>query len=81
MNENEVKSQFFITLINYLLIELIKRKTSKKTIAFSNLTEKVRLCLCHYLLLNYLCIEIKEGVRKVNLKSQTQMDIESDLFY
>jgi hypothetical protein len=38
--ENAVKSQFFVALINYLLLELIKRTISKKPTAFSNLAEK-----------------------------------------
>jgi len=79
-SENAVKSQIFMALINYLLLELIKRTIPKKPVAFSNLTEKIRFCLYHYLSLDYVCNEVREGVRKVTLKTQTKMNIESDLF-
>jgi IS4 transposase len=79
-SENAVKSQIFMALINYLLLELIKRTIPKKSVAFSNLTEKIRFCLYHYLSLDYVCNEVREGVRKVTLKTQTKMNIESDLF-
>ena len=79
-SENAVKSQIFIALINYLLLELIKRTIPEKPVAFSNLTEKIRFCLYHYLSLDYVCNQVREGVRKVTLKSQTQMNLEPDLF-
>jgi hypothetical protein len=64
-SENAVKSQIYVALINYLLIELIKRTISKKSVAFSNLCETIRFCLYHYLSLDYVCNEVREGVRKV----------------
>ncbi len=48
-SENAVKSQIYVALIHYLLIELIKRTISKTTVAFSNSSEKIRFCLYHYL--------------------------------
>jgi IS4 transposase len=48
-SENAVKSQIYIALINYLLIELIRRTVDKTTKTFSNLAEKIRFCLYHYL--------------------------------
>jgi hypothetical protein len=79
-SENAVKSQIFVALICYLLIELIKRKIAKTPVAFSNLTEKIRFCLYHYLSLNYVCNEVREGVRKVTIKKQTKIDIQRNLF-
>jgi len=79
-SENAVKSQIYVALINYLLLELIRRTIVKKTIAFSNLSEKIRFCLYHYLSLDYVCNEVREGVRKVTLSSQTKMSFEMDLF-
>lgn len=64
-SENAVKSQIYIALINYLLIELIRRVYCKNTTAFSNFCEKIRICLFHYLTLDYLCNIIKPCVNKV----------------
>lgn len=79
-SENAVKSQIFVALINYLLLELIKRTISKKSVAFSNLTEKIRFCLYHYLTLDYVCNQVREGVRKVSIKTQQEAVFEQDLF-
>ncbi|MFO7844099.1 MAG: IS4 family transposase [Bacteroidales bacterium] len=79
-SENAVKSQIYVALISYLLLELIKRTIVKKTIAFSNLSEKIRFCLYHYLSLGYVCNEVREGVRKVTLPKQKELEFEVDLF-
>jgi hypothetical protein len=79
-SENAVKSQIFIALINYLLLELIKRTIPKKSVAFSNLTEKIRFCLYHYLSLDYVCNQVREGVRKVTIKDQQEAVFEQNLF-
>jgi hypothetical protein len=64
-SENAVKSQIYVSLINYLIIELIRRIYCKKATAFSNFCEKIRICLLHYLTLDYLCNIIKPHVNKV----------------
>ncbi|MFK8285401.1 IS4 family transposase [Capnocytophaga canis] len=64
-SENAVKSQIYVSLICYLLLELIKRFYSDKKTAFSNFCEKIRVCLMHYLTLNYVCNELKPIVKKV----------------
>lgn len=64
-SENAVKSQIFVALICYLLLELIKRFYCDKTTAFSNFCEKIRICLMHYLTLTYVCNELKPIVKKV----------------
>jgi len=79
-SENAVKSQIYVALINYLLLQLVKRTVSKKPIAFSNLSEKIRFCLYHYLSLDYVCNEVREGVRKVNLSTQKEFSFKKDLF-
>ena len=79
-SENAVNSQIFVALINYLLLELIKRTISKKSVAFSNLSEKIRFCLYHYLSLDYVCNEVREGVRKVTILAQKEIAFEEDLF-
>ena len=79
-SENAVKSQIYVALINYLLLELVKRTISKKPIAFSNLCEKIRFCLYHYLSLDYVCNQIREGVRKVTFKTQQELVFQKDFF-
>ena len=79
-SENAVKSQIYVALINYLLLELIKRTISKTSVAFSNLSEKIRFCLYHYLTLDYVCNQVREGVRKVNYPTQQEIVFEKNLF-
>lgn len=79
-SENAVKSQIYVALINYLLLELIKRTMTKTQVAFSNLSEKIRFCLYHYLSLDYVCNEVREGVRRVTMKNQKNMTFQEDLF-
>lgn len=67
-SENAVKSQIYIALITYLLLELIKRCIAKGAQAFSNLCEKIRFCLTYYHSLDYVCNQIKEGAVKVRGK-------------
>lgn len=79
-SENAVKSQIYLALINYLLLELIKRTISKTSVAFSNLSEKIRFCLYHYLTLDYVCNQVREGVRKVSHPTQQEIVFEKNLF-
>ena len=79
-SENAVKSQLFIALITYLLLQLITRTVSRKKQAFSNFVEKIRICLCFYLSLDYACNEIGEGAKKINPKNQHHLSFQPDLF-
>jgi hypothetical protein len=79
-SENAVKSQIYVALICYLLLELIKRTIAIIPMAFSNLSEKIRFCLYHYLSLDYVCNEVREGARKVTIKKQREIVFETDLF-
>lgn len=79
-SENAVKSQIYVALISYLLLELIKRTVVKGSgIAFSNLSEKIRFCMYHYLTLDYVCNQVKEGARKVSLKKQKEIVFEKEV--
>jgi transposase, IS4 family len=84
-SENAVKSQIFIALIVYLILELIRRVYCKGKTAFSNFCEKVRICLLHYLSFEYLC-SINGKVQKVGIlpeKTLFDMDkipVQADLF-
>lgn len=77
-SENAVKSQIYVALISYLLVELINRTIAKKTKSFSNLVEKIRICLVYYLSLDYVCNEIGNGAKKIRL--ETKLEFSSDLF-
>ena len=72
-SENAVKSQIYVALINYLLIELIRRIHCKTATAFSNFCEKIRICLLHYLTLDYLCNIIKPRACKVEKKPPNEL--------
>ncbi len=79
-SENAVKSQIYIALISYLLLQLIKRTVAKKSISFSNFVEKIRFCLPYYLSLNYVCNNISEGVKKVKIDEPPCLFPNHDLF-
>lgn len=64
-SKKAVKSQIYIALICYLLLELLRRTATKKTVAFSNFVEKIRFCLPYYLSISYVCNHISEGAKRV----------------
>ena len=72
---NAVKSQIFVALITYLLLELLRRVRGKSKIAFSNFTEKIRICLCYYLTLDYVINRVHPCVRRIRIK-QTTLDVQ-----
>ncbi|MCE9539665.1 MAG: transposase [Bacteroidetes bacterium] len=53
---NGVKSQIFVALITFLPLELLRRVKAKRKTAFSNFVEKIRICLCYYLTLDYVIL-------------------------
>jgi hypothetical protein len=65
-SQNAVKSQIYVALICYLLLELIKRLKCDNKTAFSNFCEKIRICLMHYLTIDYVCNELKPIVKKAH---------------
>jgi len=79
-SENAVKSQIYIALISYLILELIRRTTKKKVQSFSNFVEKIRICLPFYLSLNYVCDTISEGAKKIKQQKQAELIPKPDLF-
>ena len=76
-SENAVKSQIYVALITYLLLELIRRNICKTKQAFSNFCEKIRICLTYYLTLDYICNNLKPIVSRVDYKppDNNQQDI------
>lgn len=79
-SENALKSQIYIALICYLLLELIKRTIAKSTHAFSNFVEKVRICLPFYLSLDYVCNRISEGAKRIKAQKQAELIPKAGLF-
>ncbi|NRT17195.1 hypothetical protein HNP99_003575 [Flavobacterium sp. 28A] len=77
-SENAVKSQIYVALISYLLLELINRTIAKKVKTFSNFVEKIRVCLAFYLSIEYVCNQVNEGAKKVI--NQNKMVFKPDLF-
>lgn len=73
-SENAVKSQIYVAMIVFLLLELIRRVYCKNKTGLSNFCEKVRICLLHYLSFEYLC-SINGKVHKVEkLPDKTLFD-------
>jgi IS4 transposase len=68
---NAVKSQIFIALITYLLLELLRRVTAKGETAFSNFVEKIRICLPFYLSLDYVINQIKPIAQRAEPRQKT----------
>lgn len=79
-SENAVKSQIYIALITYLLLELIRRTIPKKTPAFTGFVEKIRICLCFYLTLDYVCNTMGEGAKRIRAPIQLKINGNSDFF-
>ncbi len=79
-SENAVKSQIYIALICYLLLELLRRTATKKAVAFSNFVEKIRFCLPYYLSISYVCNHISEGAKRVKTPPPMQLFPNHDLF-
>lgn len=67
---NAVKSQIFVALIAYLLLELLRRVKAKGKTAFSNFVEKIRICLCYYLTLDYVIQRIQPTAKRIKPAQQ-----------
>ena len=65
---NAVKSQIYVALITYLLLELLRRVKAKGKTAFSNFVEKIRICLCYYLTLDYVILRIQPNARRIRVR-------------
>ena len=79
-SENAVKSQIYIALITYLLLQIIVRTIAKKEHAFSNFVEKIRICLCFYLTLDYACNSVGEGAKRIRGQAKLQCRADPVLF-
>lgn len=79
-SENAVKSQIFVALICFLLLELIRRNICNKEVGFSNFCERIRICLTYYLTLSYVCNQVGQGANRIKIKKYTIFDTIPDLF-
>lgn len=77
-SENAVKSQIYVALIQYLLLELLRRNICKTSQGLSNFSEKIRICLTYYLSIEYVCNVIKPRVFRVKNKAPDW--IQADIF-
>ena len=74
-NENSNKSQIFIALISYFLIELIRRSISKVKHGVGHFVTIVRVCLLQYKQLQYVANEIKIMVKKARHFDKTNLNL------
>ncbi len=78
-SENACKSQIFISLIAYFLIDLMRRTMSKADHSFSNFVNLVRICLVHYHSVKYVVNEILPISQKV--KKEPERNPAEELFF
>ncbi|MEQ9289160.1 MAG: hypothetical protein RIG77_19700, partial [Cyclobacteriaceae bacterium] len=78
-NENACKSQLFIALITYLLLEIIRRHISKTKHCFGHFVTLIRVCLTQYNRLQYIVDEIKITVQKANKIREAPPDNQTQL--
>jgi hypothetical protein len=74
-SENACKSQIFICLICYLLLELIRRTMCKKQHCFGNFVTLIRVCLTQYNRLGYMVNATQITVRKARSKQKSPPDL------
>jgi hypothetical protein len=74
VNENSNKSQIFIAIITYFLIELIRRNISKVNHRFGHFATIIRVCLLQYKVLQYVANDIKIVVKKAREYDKNNLD-------
>jgi len=74
VNENSNKSQIFIALITYFLIELIRRNISKVNHSFGHFVTIIRVCLLQYKVLQYVANDILIVVKKARVYDTKNLD-------
>lgn len=79
-NQNACKSQLFVALIAYFLLELIRRAISKVRHRFGHFATLIRICLMHYTGLDYVVNEIKDVVKKARESKDPPVSRQKVLF-
>jgi hypothetical protein len=77
--QNACKSQIFIALIGYLILELIRRTLSKTNHRFGHFVTLIRVCLTQYNRLSYIINNTKIEVRVARKKQESPHDLFSSL--
>lgn len=73
-SENACKSQIYIAMIVYLLLELIRRSISKTYHCFGHFVTLIRVCLTQYNRLEYITSEIQITVQKAKKRYKPPPD-------
>lgn len=74
-SENACKSQIFIALICYLLLELIRRTIAKTNHRFGHFVTLIRVCLTQYNRLGYVVNNTQIRVRKARKREISPPDL------
>lgn len=74
-SQNACKSQIYIAMITYLLLEIIRRCISKAKHGFSNLVNLIRICLMHYHSLRYIVNDIRAITQKLQRRPPTRTQL------
>jgi len=77
-SENACKSQIFIALISYLLLELIRRTLCKTKHRLGHFVTLIRVCLTQYKRLGYIVNTVQITVRKARIHSKSPPNLFSD---
>lgn len=77
-SQNACKSQIFIALISYLLLELIRRTISKTNHCFGHFVTLIRVCLTQYNRLGYIVNNIQIKVRAARKLKKKPPDLFSN---
>ena len=77
---NSCKSQLFVGLIAYFLLELIRRAISKVRHRFGHFATLIRICLMHYTGLDYVVNKIKDVVKKARESKSPPQTMQKALF-
>jgi len=74
-SENACKSQIFIALICYLLLEIIRRTLSKTSHRFGHFVTLIRVCLNQYNRLGYVINGTQITVRRARVGTKSRPDL------
>lgn len=69
-SENAVKSQIYVALLAFVLLEFIRRHMSEANHAFKQFVNLIRICLMKYQGLNYVVNKIDEKSETVSPKPE-----------
>ena len=78
-SENACKSQIYVALICYFLLELVRRTATKTSHRFGHFITLIRVCLMKYEIMEYIVNDIRTVVTKVNDYKKQQDDTQTAL--